>query len=87
MALFYLSVFYCALRYWTSHPRDGRTMWLVLATLACCAGMACKEVMVSAPVVVLLFERTFIVKSFRDALRKSWPLYVGLACSWVVLVL
>jgi tetratricopeptide (TPR) repeat protein len=87
VALFYLSVLYCALRYWTCGPRDNRPLWLALATLACCAGMACKEVMVSAPVMVLLFERTFVVDSFRAALRKSWPLYVGLACGWIVLAL
>ena len=44
--------------------------------------MACKEVMVMMPVIVLLFERTFIAGSFRQALAKSWPLYVGLAFGW-----
>ena len=47
--------------------------------------MACKEVMVSAPIVVLLFERTFIAGSFKRAWRHSWPLYLGLALSWVLL--
>src|SRR3954447_16764681 len=43
-----------------------RIIWLILAVLACAAGMASKEVMVSAPVMVLLFERTFIVGSFKE---------------------
>jgi Flp pilus assembly protein TadD len=66
--------------------RRRRAGWLVLAILACAAGMASKEVMVSAPVVVLLFERTFIAGSVKQALRRSWQLYAGLASTWAVLV-
>jgi protein O-mannosyl-transferase len=42
-------------------------------------------VMVTAPVIVLLFERTLVTGSFREALRRSWPLYLGLALGWVLL--
>ena len=38
--------------------------------------------MVSAPAMILLFERTFIAGSFRRAFRQSWPLYVGLLLGW-----
>jgi tetratricopeptide (TPR) repeat protein len=48
--------------------------------------MACKEVMVTAPLIVLLFERTFITGSFGQAIRKSWPLYAGLAAGWGLLL-
>jgi tetratricopeptide (TPR) repeat protein len=48
--------------------------------------MGCKEMMVSAPLIVLLFERTFISGSFADALRKSWRLYAGLLVSWIVII-
>ena len=44
--------------------------WLAVAALACMAGMACKEVMVTAPVVVLLFDRTFIAGSFRQSITE-----------------
>ena len=54
--------------------------------MACLAGAASKEVMVSAPLVVLLFDYTFVSDSLRQAWRRSWPLYVGLAASWLVLV-
>jgi tetratricopeptide (TPR) repeat protein len=66
--------------------RHHRTFWLVLATLSCFCGMGSKEVMVSAPLIVLLFERTFIAGSLKNSLRRSWPLYVGLASSWLLLV-
>src|SRR3954447_24092419 len=42
--------------------------------------------MVSAPVVVLLFERTFIAGSLGAAIRRSWPLYAGLFATWIVLL-
>ena len=77
VGFFYLATLYASLRYWNAISPTGRNTWLALATLACLAGMACKEVMVTAPVVVLLYERTFLAGSFRRALQKSWPLYIG----------
>ncbi len=83
---FYLTTLYASLRYWQAASRTTRNIWLILAALVCLAGMACKEVMVTAPVVVLLFERTFISGSLRRAVQKSWPLFVGLFLSWVLLL-
>ena len=57
----------------------------VLALVACWAGMACKEVMVSAPLVALAFDRTFFAGTFRAAWRRRWPLYAGLFASWALL--
>ena len=91
MAWFYLATLYCSLRYWdsmaaspaqTSHQRR----WLILAVVACLAGMFCKEVMISAPVVVLFFDRAFVSRSFAEAFRRSWPLYLGLALTWIPLL-
>ncbi len=42
-----------------------------LKIAACAAGMACKEVMVAAPLVVLLYDRTFLAGSFRAAWRRG----------------
>ncbi len=86
VGFFYLATLYASLRYWAAESTAGRKLWLTLATLACLAGMACKEVMVTAPVVVLLFERTFMRGSFWQAVRTSWPLYVGLFLSWGLLL-
>ncbi len=85
MGLCYLATLYGSLRYWAATATVGQYAWLVLSSLACLLGMACKEVMVSAPVMVLLFERTFLTRSLLGALRKSWPLYVGLALGWILL--
>ncbi len=86
VGFFYLMVFHAALKYWSSTDSPRRRIWLAVAALASMAGMACKEVMVTAPVLVLLFERTFITGSFRKSLRQSWPLYFGLFASWGLLI-
>jgi Flp pilus assembly protein TadD len=86
-AFCYLATLYCSLRYWASNNFPlQRAAWLTLATISCLAGMASKEVMVSAPLIVLLFERTFIIGSLAGALRKSWPLYTALAATWILLL-
>jgi Flp pilus assembly protein TadD len=88
-ALFYLATLYCSMRYWQQDAATGglqRAIWLLLAVGACSCGMASKEVMVSAPLMVLLYERTFIAGSLAAALRRSWALYVGLALTWLLLL-
>ncbi len=87
MAVFYLSTLYCALRYWTTATEGGRIGWPILAAISCLAGMACKEVTVTVPIVVLLYERTFVTGSLVTALRRSWPLYAGLSVGWILLAL
>ncbi len=86
VGFFYLATLYASLRYWGAETAAGRATWWALSTLMCLAGMACKEVMVTAPVIVLLYERMFIAGSFRRALRNSWPLYAGLFFSWGLLL-
>ena len=85
VALFYLATLYCCLRFWAAAAHDGRHVWLVLASVAAVAGSASKEVMVTAPLAVLLFDRTFVAGSFANAWRSSRPLYCGLALCWIVL--
>ena len=52
---------------------------------ACLLGMATKEVMVTAPLVVLLYDRTFAAGSFKQALHLRKRLYVLLAVTWIPL--
>lgn len=87
VSLFYLATLYASLRYWTVATSRERTIWGVVAMLACTLGMTCKEVMATAPVAMLLFERTFLAGSFRAALTRSWRLYLGFVVAWGVLLL
>jgi tetratricopeptide (TPR) repeat protein len=47
--------------------------------------MGSKAVMVTAPLVVLLYDWVFISKSMGQAFRLRWRLYLGLAATWSVL--
>jgi len=48
--------------------------------------MATKEVMVTAPVLVFLYDRTFFAGTFREAWRRQWKIHLGLASTWLLLV-
>jgi len=82
----YLATLYASLRYWDAPAGNDRLAWAFAAGAASWLGMGCKEVMVTAPVVVLLFDRTFISGSFAAALRKSWPLHVAIMSGWILLL-
>jgi len=83
MGLFYLLTLYAAARAMSS---QRPLSWSLLSILCCTMGMASKEVMVTAPVLVLLYDRTFAAGLFRPALRRRWLLYIGLAATWIILI-
>lgn len=59
--------------------------WGVLAWVACLLGMATKEVMVTAPVMVALYDRIFVAGSWREVwVRRKW-FHLSLALTWLVL--
>jgi tetratricopeptide (TPR) repeat protein len=63
----------------------GNRRWLAASVAACLAGMASKEVMISAPLLALLFDRTFVAGSFAAALRQRAAYYAALASTWLLL--
>jgi protein O-mannosyl-transferase len=86
MGLFYLLTLYCVVRGAEAPSKGSRSLWYLFSALSCIAGAATKEVIVTAPVVALLYDRTFLSGSLRAAWRRNWPLYTALALSWVLLV-
>jgi tetratricopeptide (TPR) repeat protein len=84
MGLLYLLTLYAFIRGAASGGRRARA-WQALCVASCLLGMGTKEVMVSAPLIVLLYDRTFLAGSFRDAWRLRWRVYLGLAATWLVL--
>ena len=93
MALLYLLTLYCFVR---SMERTDQTdltdrtnrskVFLVLSVLCCLLGMAAKEVMVSAPLMVLLFDRALVAGSFREAWGRRRGYYVSLAATLLLLL-
>jgi protein O-mannosyl-transferase len=64
---------------------DSGWIWKVFAVLSCLAGMASKEVMVTAPLMVFLYDRIFVSGNFRQAWRRNRVFYVSLAATWSLL--
>jgi tetratricopeptide (TPR) repeat protein len=91
MALFYLLTLYGFIRAVESSTdvagitRPERSWWQGVALGACALGMATKEVMVSAPFVVLLYDWIFLAGTFRAAMRARWRFYGLLAATWLLL--
>jgi protein O-mannosyl-transferase len=86
MALFYLLTLYGFARgIAASRGAGGGAGWFAVALVACAAGMATKEVMVSAPVLVLLYDRVFVAASYREIWRQRGRWYAGLAATWLIL--
>lgn len=88
VSFFYLLTLYCFARATTGErPQTRSAVWLAASFTACLLGMASKEVMVSAPLAVFLYDRTFVAGTFREAWRLRWRYYLSLLATWAVLAL
>ena len=80
--LFYLLTLYCAIRAMS----DGAPFrWSVGAVAACLAGVASKEFVATVPLVALVYDRSFVAGTFREAWRRRGRLYLSLAGTWLLL--
>jgi tetratricopeptide (TPR) repeat protein len=82
MGLCYLVTLYCFVR---ATSERARPIWYAASITVCAMGMAAKEVMVTAPVAVLLYDRTFLAGSFRRAWLNRPRYYVGLMATWLLM--
>lgn len=91
MGFFYLLTFYAFARATTCQPlEDERTKvrrrgWRGLSVAACALGMGTKEVMATAPLLLLLYDRTFVAGTFARAWGERRAFYFALAATWLVL--
>jgi Tfp pilus assembly protein PilF len=83
VSLFYVLVLYCVIRGATG---TRSWPWYAGAVAACLLGMASKEIMVTAPVVILLYDWTFLADSPREIFKRRWGLYLGMAVTWLLLI-
>ncbi len=68
-----------------SAGRRGGLLWSAISVAACAAGMASKEVMITAPLVVLWYDRVFCARSWGDLLRRRGLYYLALSATWGML--
>jgi len=85
MGLLYLLTLYAFIRHVDERDPGRSRRWAVLGLATCLLGMAAKEVMVTAPLMVLLYDRTFVAGSFRASWGRRRGFYLGLASSWILL--
>ncbi len=93
MGLCYLLTLYCFIRGAEIPWRLGEAEaagfhpngWLALSIFCCLLGMASKEVMASAPLLVLLYDRTFVSGTFRAAWARRRTYYLALGATWLLL--
>lgn len=79
---FYLMTLYGFIRCTTS---ANALKWRMFTIFSCWLGMATKETMVSAPLIVLFYDRTFISGTLWRAWRSGRGLYPMLFGSWLLL--
>jgi len=79
MSMFLLLVIYSVAR---SAQSNRPIAWIILAIVASALGMACKQTMVVAPFLVLLYHWTFLPRR----LPGRRILFSGLICTWLVVV-
>ena len=60
-------------------------IWPAITISACFLGMAAKEVMASAPLVLFLYDRTFISGTFHESWHRHRRLHLSLAAGWLLL--
>ncbi len=82
MALCYLLTLYGAIR---GIEPGGSARWLGLAVAACLLGATAKEPIVTAPLMVVLYDVTFGAGTLRSALRRRGAFHAALLGSWLVL--
>lgn len=95
MGLFYMLMLYAIARANepTATMQDGGPAkhrpigWFFVAVVSCALGMLTKQVMVTAPLAALLYDRALWQTSWRDACAKHGLLYVGLLSTWAILLL
>jgi cytochrome c-type biogenesis protein CcmH/NrfG len=86
-SLCYVAVLYASLRAWDAGDEKARLRWYATAVAACVLGMGSKEIVISAPLAVVLYDRAFRLPSWSAARRpghgRGW-FYAALAAACVL---
>ncbi len=90
MSMFYLAMLYFLIR---SNSRSRAWPWFLaaliwfIAVLICFfLGLLTKEIIITAPVVLLWYDRVFLAKSWKELLRRRGLLYAGLIAPMILAI-
>ena len=82
VGLLYLLTLWCFIR---AIEPGAKSKWGRWAFVSCLLGMATKEVMVSAPLFVALYDRAFVAGTWREVWVRHRKLLLALASTWLLL--
>ncbi|MBI3312696.1 MAG: tetratricopeptide repeat protein [Candidatus Omnitrophica bacterium] len=82
MGFFYLATLYSFIR---SEEGNHSWGWKISAVLSCILGQMSKEIMATAPLMILAYDRLFISGSFMRAVKNKIIFYGALFSSWYML--
>lgn len=74
MGMFYLACLYFFIR--GAAAAGTAWLWYACAIVSFTVGIASKEVIATAPVVILLYDRIFLTSSWKETLRRRWVVYL-----------
>src|SRR4029453_14761183 len=89
----YLLTLYGAIRAWDEVGSSASRRWTIAAIAACALGMGTKEGMVSAPILVAVWDWVFASgqrpkaegpKIQAQGDNRRWTLFLALASTWVI---
>jgi len=83
MGFFFLLTFYAFVRGATANRLSP---WKPAAVLACALGMATKEVMITAPLLLVLFDGLFLSSSWRGILKR-WRWHAAFCSTGIIVLL
>lgn len=83
MGLFFLLTFYAFIRGATA---GGKSLWKPVSVVFCALGMATKEVMVTAPVLLIIYDGIFLSNSWAGPLKR-WRWHGAFLATWAILIL
>ena len=75
-SLFYLLTLYCVIR-GSQAKRPRRGYWYATAVISAGLGMACKAIVITAPALLLLYDRVFLSTSTREVLSRRFRVHLG----------
>jgi hypothetical protein len=88
-SLFYMATLYCSIRAWDAPPVAVRVRWYAAGVLACALALGSKEIAITIPLAVVLYDRAFRLQTWRAIARpgngRGW-FYLALIASSVVSV-
>src|SRR3989338_1347559 len=81
MGLFYIATVYFLIKGFQLNNR----IYYFLSICSCYLGMGSKEVMVTAPLMAVIYDKSFLSSTWKGLIKKRWLYYLGLCSAWILL--